>query len=198
MQDHNHQSERYLRERYLHRLDRKLVIEIGFYVVIHREVFMNNMKVVDPNVLSTTVLFPAEERWGWRFRYLSTAAHPPYPENCPYPTMPQLPDESSFLTVQATRRRRLIFLAIAVFVVFFISAALSSLKWQLVDLGVLAAGAILIVGVWLSHRAYFQFKDQLPAYQSWAMNYAAHLQNYEELYQQWQRNRNEYENDFRR
>ena len=96
---------------------------------------MNNMKVVDPKVLSTTVLFPAEERWGWRFRYLSTATHPPYPENCPYPTMPQLPDETSFLKVQATRRRWLIFLAIAVFVVFFISAALSLLKWQLVDLG---------------------------------------------------------------
>ena len=159
---------------------------------------MNNMKVVDPKVLSTTVLFPAEERWGWRFRYLSTATHPPYPENCPYPTMPQLPDETSFLKVQATRRRWLIFLAIAVFVVFFISAALSLLKWQLVDLGVLAAAAILIAGIWLSHRAYLQFKKQSPVHQSWAMNYAAHLQNYEELHQQWQRNRNEYENDFRR
>src|SRR5260370_3802871 len=142
---------------------------------------MDNLMVSSPKDLSTAELFPSKERWGWRFRYLSTAAHPPYPEICPYPTMPQFPDEPSFLTVQATRRRRLIFLAIAVFVVFFIWAALSSLKWQLVDLGVLAAGAILIVGVWLSHRAYFQFKDQLPVYQSWAMNYAAQLQIYEEL-----------------
>ena len=81
MQDHNHQSGHFPPEGYQHKLDRKFVIKIDFYGVIRSEACMNNMKVVDPKDLSTAELFPSKERWGWRFRYLSTAAYPPYPEN---------------------------------------------------------------------------------------------------------------------